>query len=455
MTSTIPAPGSLRSRILKASFWAIGGDGLSQAIRLGSNLIMTRLLAPEMFGVMALVTTLMVGLTLFSDLGLRENIIQNKRGDDPRFLNTVWTIQILRGFIIWFSTLAIAGGLYLLNQQGLLPGDSVYADPLLPFAIAAASFSALIFGFQSTRVSTAARHLAQKQLVLMEIYSQLTGLFVMILWALADKSIWALVAGGTTGYVARTALSHLMLPGPPNRWEWDPAVFREVFQFGKWIFLSSVLGFLAMNSDRLLLAGLIGSELMGIYAIAFLFINALQMAFMKLNGAVAFPALSEVQREHSQELKQTYYKFRLRLDSAILAVSGCLVLGGGWLIELLYDQRYAAAGSMLQVLALVLIAQIYSLADQCFLALGKPKLLSLLNVIRAGAIFGLVPLGFNLQGMEGALWAIVLSYFAAVPVSLYLKARQGLLNGKRETVVVLAAIILVTLEDLIGLALGP
>ncbi|MBU0500877.1 MAG: oligosaccharide flippase family protein [Gammaproteobacteria bacterium] len=446
--------GSFRSRILKASFWAVGGDGISQAIRLGSNLIMTRLLAPEMFGVMALVTTLMVGLTLFSDLGLRENIIQNRRGDDPRFLNTVWSIQVVRGFLIWFATLAIGVALFLAGRQGLMTGDSVYADPVLPLAILVTSVSAIIFGFQSTRVSTAARHLAQKQLVLMEIYSQLLGLGVMIAWALIDRSIWALVAGGIAGYAARTALSHLMLPGPANRWEWDPAIVRELFQFGKWIFLSSLLGFLAMNSDRLLLAGFIGSELMGVYSIAFLFISALQMAFMKLNGAVAFPALSEVQRERGQELKQTYYNFRLRLDSAILAVSGALALGGDWLIELLYDHRYAAAGDMLQVLAFVLIAQIYGLADQCFLALGKPKLLSLLNVIRAVAIFALVPLGFKLHGMDGALWGIVLSYFAAAPVSLYLKARQGLLNGKREAVVMLAAIILVTLEDLVRLTLG-
>lgn len=451
MTPAVLPKGSLRSRVLRASFWAIGGDGISQAIRLGSNLIMTRLLAPEMFGVMAVVTTLMVALTLFSDLGLRENIIQNKRGDDPTFLNTIWSIQILRGFLLWIIALGIGAGVYLMDRQGIVPPDTVYAEPVLPFVIAVTAFSAVIFGFHSTRMSTAARHLAQKQLVLMEIYSQLTGLAVMILWALIDRSIWALVVGGITGYAARTVLSHRMLPGHPNRWEWDPAVFQEALHFGKWIFLSSVLGFLAMNSDRLLLAGLIGPELMGIYAIAFLVINALQMAFLKINGSVVFPALSEVYRENSGELKTSYYKFRLRLDSGLLAVSAFLVLTGEWLIGLLYDPRYASAGGMVQVLSLVLIAQIYSLADQCFLTLGKPKLLSILNAVRAGAIFTFVPTGFALYGMQGALWGIVLSYFAAAPLSLYMKARNGLLNAKREWVVFLAIVIVVALEDILHL----
>ncbi len=72
----------------------------SQGIRLGGNLIMARLLMPEMFGIMVIATTVSVVLHLLSDVGFRQNIIQSPRGNDPAFLNTVWTAQIIRGFIL-------------------------------------------------------------------------------------------------------------------------------------------------------------------------------------------------------------------------------------------------------------------------------------------------------------------------------------------------------------------
>ncbi len=91
---------SLNSRLKSASFWVAGSHVTSQVIRLGGNLVITRLLVPEMFGVMALANTLMIGVALFSDLGIRQSIIQNNRGMDCDFLNTAWSLQILRGCLL-------------------------------------------------------------------------------------------------------------------------------------------------------------------------------------------------------------------------------------------------------------------------------------------------------------------------------------------------------------------
>jgi len=95
---TIPTPGtqSLKQRVLRAGGWNFAGYGLGQVIRLGSNLIMTRLLVPEMFGVMAIATMVTVILGMLSDIGLRQNIVRSPRGDDPAFLDTAWTVQVLR-----------------------------------------------------------------------------------------------------------------------------------------------------------------------------------------------------------------------------------------------------------------------------------------------------------------------------------------------------------------------
>ena len=86
----------------------ISAYGFSQLTRLAGNLILTRLLVPELFGVMALAQVFIIGLNLFSDVGVGPAIIQSKHGTDPVFLNTAWTVQIIRGFIIWLLTFMIA-----------------------------------------------------------------------------------------------------------------------------------------------------------------------------------------------------------------------------------------------------------------------------------------------------------------------------------------------------------
>ena len=106
---------SLRSRILRAGFWTFFGHISSQAVRLGSNLIMTRLLVPEMFGVMAIANLVLFGLALFSDVGIGQGIVQSRRGHDPVYLNTSWTVQIIRGIVIWLLALTLALVIYFIN----------------------------------------------------------------------------------------------------------------------------------------------------------------------------------------------------------------------------------------------------------------------------------------------------------------------------------------------------
>src|SRR5262252_1388660 len=92
---------SLKQRVLGAGAWSVGGYALSQILRFGSNLVMTRLLAPDMYGVTAIAYVILSGLAMFSDLGLRAVIIRSGRGHDPVFLNTAWALQIVRGVMIW------------------------------------------------------------------------------------------------------------------------------------------------------------------------------------------------------------------------------------------------------------------------------------------------------------------------------------------------------------------
>jgi O-antigen/teichoic acid export membrane protein len=426
---------TLRTRVLRASAWTFGGHLTGQLLRLVSNLIMTRLLVPEMFGVMALANVIMVGLQLFCDVGLSQSIVQSPRGNDPTYLNTVWTVQILRGVLIWLAALAIGLATGLLGMVQWLPAGTVYADPVLPHVITALSFNALIGGFASTRLATASRNLALGRVTGIEVASLAAALVFMIAWSRWDRSVWALVAGSLVSGMLRVWLSHAFVPGHGNTLHWDRESLREIVGFGKWIFVTSILGFLAANGDRLLLGGLTDSATLGLYAIAFLIVGALQEAFSKLAGNVAFPVFSAVVRERRVVLKQTYYRFRLAMDVTTLLITGVLFSAGHLLIRLLYDDRYLAAGHMLEILCICLFEVRFALASHCFMALGMPRLMVPNIAVRILSLFVVMPLAFRAWGMEGALWVIGATGLIALPVTLYQKVRCGIFDLKRELAV--------------------
>jgi O-antigen/teichoic acid export membrane protein len=428
---------SLRHRALSAGGWLFIGYGLNLTLRFGSNLLMTRLLIPEMFGVISMASIVLVALAMFSDLGLKPCIVQSERGHDTAFLNTAWTIQVLQGILLWLAALAIGLLVWIMDQIGAFPVDSVYADPMLPFVIAALSFSALIGGLGSTKFHEASRGLRLGRVVAVVIASQVVGLVCMLAWVSVDRSIWALIAGGISSTAAQALLGQVWLPGPCNRWQWDRTAWREIVRFGKWIFLSSILGFLVNNGDRLLLGGMVNSSLLGLYAIAYLIFSAIEGVLGTIIGEIAFPALSEIVRERRAEVKAGYYRFQLVVASLSYASAGILIGAGQTIVGALYDRRYRPAGWMLEILAVGLVAVPWRSATLCFLALGRPQIQSYSTAARLGALALAVPIGYQVFAVAGAIWGIVLAQLAAVPMIAVHMAKEGLLDVRREFLLLL------------------
>lgn len=429
---------SLKRRVLSASAWSIAGYGLSQIIRFGSNLLMTRLLVPEVFGIMAISSIVMVGLAMFSDLGLKQCVIQSKRGDDATFLNTAWVMQIIRGVVLWILASIVGMIVLLANFAGAVPKDTTYADPRLSYVIFALSFTALISGFQSTKLLEANRTLSLGFVTRMGIVVQVIGLLCTLAWVLIDRSIWALVAGNIFGALLMALFTHIWLPGIRNRWEWDRSAFREIIQFGKWIFLSSILGFLVSNGDRLLLGGLVSATVLGVYTIAFSIFNSVEQLLNKFITDVLFSAFSEIARERPLELRRTYYKLQIVISSSIYFFSGVLMFSGQQLVDLLYDHRYQQAGWMLSALAIAIVAVSFNLGFTCLLALGLARLFAFAIAVRAMTLFVSVPLGFQFFGVTGAVWAIVLSYFSPLPLVIYYRIKCGLFDVFKELLLLTA-----------------
>lgn len=423
---------SFKNRIIAGSSWVVFGHVTSQLIRLCSNLLMTRLLSPDAFGLLAIVIVLMVGLTLFSDFGLNQNIVRSQNSDNQSFLDTVWTLQIVQGCGIYVIATFIAISIFIANKFNLTKSGTVYSDPQLPWIISSYAFCSVMNGLSSTKISLLRRDLKLKKVALLELTNQLAALAVMIPLAYMTRSIWALVVGGMVSALTGMALSHLLLKGVRNRFCWNKKFLREIFSFGRWIFLGSILGFLVLSGDRLLLSALIDSKSLGIYMIAFLLANAVQNLFQIFGFNIVFPAFSEVMRDRPQNFGAVVDKFQRLSDLILLTTCGFLIVAAPAIVALLYDPRYHDAGIMLSILAFGMVGIRYHIMDQCYAAVGRPELIAISNAIRLGALVIFTLLGFRIYGVTGALIGIALSQYSIWPMALYFRHKRQLSNLKTE-----------------------
>ncbi|NJN00693.1 MAG: oligosaccharide flippase family protein, partial [Aquincola sp.] len=362
----------------------------------------------------------------------REAVVHSEHGDDPLLLNTAWTMQILRGVLIWSACCLVALGLYAGRKLGWLGGDSIYASDLLPPLLALGTLSSVITGFETTKRYTADRRIEQKRVVLIEVGAMFLGIVTMILLARLTGSVWSIVGGGIVTSVCSAIAGHAWLHGTPNRLQWDPTYARQIFRYGKWILASSLLYVLALHGDKLLLGAWVTPAVLGVYAIGQNLAQVLEQAVGRVFSQVTAPAFSDVLRNSPNRMREVYLRLRLPFDLIFITSAGFLFAIGPWLVGLMYDARYAQAGTVLQILSCALLFSRYGVSTSAYLALQAPQAQAMLNMARMISFYSVVPLSYHLFGVQGAYWAIALHAAAIMPVAWYYDRRFGLFSWKHE-----------------------
>ncbi len=406
---------TLKAKALNSASWSFVGLVLGQSIRLLTNLILTRLLLPEDFGLSALVSSLIVGLALFSDIGIGPSIIQNEKGDEPCFLRTAWTLQVIRGFVLFICACLIAYPFALFYESKQLVG-----------LVVVASFSTVIAGFNSTGLYVASKNLNQKGLVLVELSSQVVSILVMIVWAVIHPTVWALVSGSVVGAFVKMVLSHLFLSTISHKFEWDKNAFDELVKFGRWIFLSTILGFFAGHSERLIVGKFVELEILGVFSIALMISKSIGQLIYKMNGQVLFPVYSKIKTISNGELRIKVKKIRMVFMMAGIPFLLVFVIFGPEIIHLLFDSRYYEAGWMLQVLAIGWIVVVVSNIGPIYLAIGDSLTAMKMTAVEAFSLIVSMLIGGFFWGIAGIVAGISFSKVLSYPYKVIINHRLNL-----------------------------
>jgi O-antigen/teichoic acid export membrane protein len=428
MSFALPNATSLKARVFRAGGWLLLAHGCSQVLRLVSSLVMTRLLAPELFGIMAIAGAVQIMITLLSDIGLHQAVIQSPRGAERSFLETAWTLQILRGVFIWLACAIFGACLWCANSVGWIGEGSVYGDTRLPVVIVVTSLTSIILGFQSMKAVTHNRDLEMKYLTLIEIGSAVVSISSGIVVGYLTHSIWSFVAGALLSALTVTVLSHTWLSGVRDHLRWESAALAELRRFGKWVFLSSAATAFGMNGDRVLLGLWVSPATLGTYSIAANLATLVEGIGNRFFTNLSFPALSETARRDPSRFASVYFRMRWFSDAGFVWMAGFLFSAGELIVSIMYDPRYAAAGEMLKWLSFSLLFNRYNLVGSAYLAMGKPNYTAALNYARLVSLFVMVPALFYAYGIYGAVIGIA---FHKCPVQLliFLFNRRYQLNN--------------------------
>lgn len=406
---------ALKSRVVRGAAFTFVKYGGSQLVRLIANLILTRLLLAEHFGLMALMAVLLQALEMFSDIGIGPSIIRSKRGDDPDFLDTMWTVQLVRGFGIWIVASILT-----------VPFARFYEQPILLQMIPIAGFNAVIGGFASTKQFTLNRHIHLGRITVLEIASQAIGTIAMVSLALMWRSVWALVFGSMVTVAVRTVLSFVLLPGHDNRFRWEAEARQELIGFGGWVFVSTMLTFVGQSADRLLFGKLVTIELLGVYGIGRMMAAAPTEAISSIALNVVFPFYSRIVGA-GQELRTMFARARRPMLIAAGLGLSLLAATGDAIIQLLYDPRYHEAGWVLQVLAIgAWFTVLWTTNVAALLALGRSQWMAATTASKAVATVLLIPVAFALYGFHGAVAALAVAEMIPVIVSTIATSRHEL-----------------------------
>lgn len=424
-TSVAPAVVSIDKKgVLGNAAWTFGGFGLQQVVRFAAQLILARLLTPDAFGLVAFVFVIRDGLQMFSDIGLGQSLIQSKRTDRD-FTRTAWTMQVLRG--IGISALVAA----------LAPvAVAIYGDPRLYWVMPLAAVTALIDGFASTSIYTHPRRMRVKGVSVVELVSQVAGSAAIVSYAyFIDRSVVALLVGGALMSLLRTIGSHLINRDSPDWFWWDRETVRQLFAFGRWILVSSILMFLASNVDRLILPKLLGSFVpFGVYSIALGIAMIPLQTILRVGIRVVFPVFSQTVNSGG-DLRRAFGKARRFVVTGGGLSSAFFIGAGPAIITFLYPKDFHDAGLYLSILGAIIWLQTLDAANQAALvATGNTKASAISNLVKLGALLVGLFAGFHLGGLIGALVGIAIADLCKYLYSSAMNVRLGLPLVKTDLV---------------------
>jgi O-antigen/teichoic acid export membrane protein len=399
------------AKAARGGAWTMSSYGVQTVLRFISRILLAKLLinaAP--LGQVAVITTILAGLEMLTDMGIQVNIVQHKEGDGASFLGTARSVQLLRSALLFALALAAA-----------YPVAWIYHDhelgPLMMFA----SVSVMCRGFNNPGISVLVRQVDLKWPTVLGIVSEVTGFTVTVAWALHAPSAWALVGGSVASSIVGTIGSQFV--GQRTPFAWDKAFAKNIIHFGGWIIVGTGTYFLSSRGEVLILKGAVPDVIFGCFAFASMLVSAPLSAITQLSSQVMLPFLASWVRAGEGTAQRQFARVRWLYAGLAICFSLGAQLVSPYLVKVLhFNKSYSSLWWMVQCLGVRAAFDIFVLpTSNSLLATGASRYSAFGNAVRLVILVGglFLAVGVYKLGLPGAMWVLLgaplIAYTALLP----------------------------------------
>lgn len=383
------------------------GTAFERGLKFLRYMIVARILATDQIGLMAIVMVVATMFEAFTEVGIKQSVIQNKRGAQYDYLNVAWWFQVIRGLALFVIA-------YLASPWI----SSFYEKPEL-LKLLQVAFLALVFrGLVSPRAYVLEKEYKFGKVVLLIQGSGILGSLITVVLAFVLRSVWALVIGFVAEYLIMCTISYMFVPIKPSL-KINRGDLAELLRFARGMFGLAILTVIALRMDVLVLGKVVSESDVGMYFLATTFVQLPVFLFGRIVIPVLLPAFSERQDDMHSLCRVILKTTKLAAIFGIPLTAFVASCASGMLI-LAYGQKYVAVTVPLAILSLFILVQTQgSIFTQAYLAVGRPHLHRRFTVLRVVIIASLLYPAVHYFELLGAAVVVVLGYSIALLMQVF------------------------------------
>jgi O-antigen/teichoic acid export membrane protein len=386
---------NLAQKSVRGGMTTMSAQIIQFVLRALGVVVLARLLTPDDYGLIGMVTVVVGFAELFKDCGLSMATIQKDRISHEQISTLFWINILISVFL----------GICILTISPLIA--AFYRRPELKAVTAALSLSFIISGLMIQHQALLRRHMQFGSLAIIQIISQIITIAVTILLAFLGWRYWALVGGTLAASLSGTLMTLFFCPWIPGRMQKGTGV-REMLKFGSHLTGFNFVNYFARNADNVLIGRYIGADALGFYSKAY-------QLFMMPITQVRWPIVNVVMPVFSSLKGQPerYAKYYQRLVDIMVSVTVPLtiycVIEADFVILSLLGKQWQAAVPVFRILAIAgLLQSISGTAGMVQVSLGFSERYFKWGVISAILFVSSFIIGIPF-GIEGVATAYVIA----------------------------------------------
>jgi len=365
---------SLKDKSIKGFLWDFSGRIGLQGVGFIVSIVLARLLAPEEFGLLAIITVFINLASVFLDFGFSTALIQRQDIKEEHY-SAVFYLNVVMGFVLATIVFLLAP---LIGR--------FYSNEVLANVTRLMAVGILISSFGNVMRARLRRVMDFKSMSLASIYAAIiSGLLAMYL-AFKGYGVWSLAVQSVVNQLLANVFLYFFCKHK-IRFKLNLLALIDLWPFSSRIFFSGLLDTIFLNIDALIIGKLINPATLGYYQRA----KSLEYFGFRYTAStlssVLLPGLSSLQDDHVKLRQVVLNIFQLLLFVSFLG-SGLLLVGGREFIIILFSAKWEPSVTYFQILiAGAFASQVFSLFYNVLLSTGNVKKYLLINIISKGLLF--------------------------------------------------------------------